>query len=103
MRRWLHTIKLGSGRVTVDTGPACKFAGECVINIPREMELVKIDTGGGAVEATGVTGRVEIESGGGKLRVDDVGGSVNAETGGDAIGVGTGGGGLILEQGGGKT
>jgi hypothetical protein len=98
----VHTIRLGVGRVTVDTGPACKFAGEFVINIPREMEMVKIETGGGAVEATGVTGRVEIESGGGKLRVDDVGGSVNAETGGDAIDVGTVGGDLKLETGGGN-
>jgi len=101
-RRGVHTIKLGVGRVTVDTGPACKFAGEFVINIPRAMELVEIDTGGGTVEATGVTGRVEIESGGGKLRVDDIGGSVNAETGGDAIDVGTVGGDLKLETGGGN-
>jgi hypothetical protein len=101
-RRGVHTIKLGAGRVTVDTGPACKFAGEFVLNVPREMELVKIDTGGGAVDATGVTGRVEIESGGGKLRVDDVGGSVNADTGGDAIDVGTVGGDLKLETGGGN-
>jgi hypothetical protein len=79
-----------------------KCSGEFVINIPRDTELVKIETGGGAVEMKGVSGRVEIESGGGKVRVDDVGGSVNAETGGDSIDVGTVGGDLKLETGGGN-
>jgi hypothetical protein len=98
----VHTMHAGSLRMKVVTGPVCKFSGEFVINIPRDTELVKVETGGGAVETTGVTGRVEIESGGGKLHVDDVGGSVNAETGGDAIDVGTVGGDLKLETGGGN-
>ncbi len=79
-----------------------KFSGEFVIDIPRDTALVKIETGGGDVQTTGITGRVEIESGGGKVRVDDVGGSVNVETGGDSIEVGTVGGDLKLETGGGN-
>ncbi len=79
-----------------------RCSGEFVINIPRDSELVKIETGGGGVEATGVAGSVEIETGGGKVRVDDVGGSVNVETGGDSIDVGTVGGDLKLETGGGN-
>jgi DUF4097 and DUF4098 domain-containing protein YvlB len=79
-----------------------KFAGEFVINIPRDTALVKIETGGGGVETTGITGRVEISSGGGKVRVDDIGGAVNVETGGDSIDVGTVGGDLKLETGGGN-
>jgi hypothetical protein len=62
-----------------------KFSGEFVIDVPRETELVKIETGGGGVEATGIAGRVEVQTGGGKIRVDDVGGSVDVETGGDSI------------------
>jgi DUF4097 and DUF4098 domain-containing protein YvlB len=85
-----------------DGGRPRKFAGEFVIDIPRDTALVKIETGGGGVEATGITGRVEIESGGGKVRVDDIGGSVTAETGGDSINVGTVGGDLKLETGGGN-
>jgi DUF4097 and DUF4098 domain-containing protein YvlB len=85
-----------------DGGRPRKFSGEFVIDIPRDTALVKIETGGGGVEATGITGRVEIESGGGKVRVDDVGGSVNIETGGDSIDVGTVGGDLKLETGGGN-
>lgn len=79
-----------------------KFSGEFVIEIPRDTALVKIETGGGGVEATGIAGRVEIESGGGKIRVDDVGGSVNVETGGDSIDIGNVGGDLKLETGGGN-
>jgi len=79
-----------------------KFSGEFVINIPREVALLKIETGGGAVDATGVAGRVEIESGGGKLRLDDIGGSVDAQTGGNSIDVGTVGGDLKIQTGGGN-
>ena len=78
------------------------FAGEFVINVPRDTDWVKIETGGGGVEATGISGRVDIASGGGKIRVDDVGGSVGVETGGDSIDIGTVGGDLKLETGGGN-
>lgn len=79
-----------------------KFSGEFVITIPRDTDSVRVETGGGGVEATGVAGRVDIETGGGKIRVDDIGGSVNVETGGDSIDVGTVGGDLRLETGGGN-
>jgi DUF4097 and DUF4098 domain-containing protein YvlB len=79
-----------------------KFSGEFVINIPRNTDLVKIETGGGGVEAAGIAGRVSIQTGGGKIRVDDVGGSVDVETGGDAIDIGTVGGDLKLQTGGGN-
>lgn len=79
-----------------------RFSGEFVIDIPRDTALLKIETGGGGVEATGVTGGLEIESGGGKIRLDDIGGSVRVETGGDSIDVGRVGGDLKLETGGGN-
>jgi DUF4097 and DUF4098 domain-containing protein YvlB len=79
-----------------------RFAGEFVINIPRDTDWVKIETGGGAVEVTGVSGHVDIESGGGKIHVDDIGGSVGVETGGDSIDIGSVSGDLKLETGGGN-
>jgi DUF4097 and DUF4098 domain-containing protein YvlB len=78
------------------------FKGEFVVNIPHDTAWVKIETGGGAVEATGISGRVDVESGGGKIHVDDIGGSAGIETGGDSIDVGTVGGDLKLETGGGN-
>jgi DUF4097 and DUF4098 domain-containing protein YvlB len=78
------------------------FSGEVSINVPREMMLVKLETEGGSVDATGVSGRVEAESGGGGVHLDDIGGGASAETGGGQIDVGTVGGDLGLHTGGGS-
>lgn len=77
------------------------FSGEFNITVPREMALVKLETEGGNVEATGVAGRVEAETGGGGVRLDDIGGGANAETGGGSIDIGTVSGDLGLHTGGG--
>jgi DUF4097 and DUF4098 domain-containing protein YvlB len=77
------------------------FSGEFNITVPREMTLVKLETEGGNVEATGVAGRVEAETGGGGVRLDDIGGGANAETGGGSIDIGTVSGDLGLHTGGG--
>lgn len=77
-------------------------SGELVINVPRDLELARVETSGGGVAVHSIAGRVEAESGGGKVRLDDIGGSVRAETGGDSIEIGTVGGDVRLETGGGK-
>lgn len=77
------------------------FSGEFNINVPREIALVKLETEGGNVETTGITGRLEAETGGGGMRLDDIGGGVSAETGGGTISVGTVSGDLALQTGGG--
>jgi hypothetical protein len=70
-------------------GRSHRFSGEFNITVPREMDEVKLETDGGSVSATGVSGRVNAESGGGNIRFDDIGGAANAETGGGSIDVGT--------------
>jgi DUF4097 and DUF4098 domain-containing protein YvlB len=75
---------------------------EFSIMVPREMALVKLETDGGAVDATGVSGRVEAETGGGSIHLDDIGGGANAETGGGSIDVGTLSGDMGLHTGGGS-
>ena len=60
-------------------------SGEFVVNVPRDLDLAKLETSGGGVAVSGITGRVEAESGGGKVHLDDIGGSVTAETGGGKI------------------
>ena len=77
-------------------------SAEFSVTIPREMALVKLETEGGSVDATGIAGRLEAESGGGGIKVDDIGGGINAETGGGSIEVGTVGGDLGLHTGGGS-
>ena len=76
-------------------------SSEFSIMVPRDMTLVKLDTAGGSVDATGVTGHVDAETGGGGIHFDDIGNGVNAETGGGGIDVGTVNGELQLHTGGG--
>jgi DUF4097 and DUF4098 domain-containing protein YvlB len=78
-----------------------RSSSEFVINVPRNMELVKVETEGGDLVATGIAGRVEGETGGGSIHLDDIGGVISAETGGGSIDVGTVGGDLTLRTGGG--
>ena len=78
-----------------------RTSSEFVINVPRNVDLVKVATDGGDLVATGLAGRVEAESGGGTIHLEDVGGAINAETGGGSIDVGTVGGDLSLRTGGG--
>lgn len=83
-------------------GRARRFSGDFVINVPREMEEVKIETDGGNVEATAIAGEVNMESGGGTIHLDDIGGEINAETGGGGIDVGNVASDVSLHTGGGS-
>lgn len=69
-------------------GHSHKFSGEFSISVPREMDEIKVETDGGNVTTTGVSGRVDAQSGGGNIRLDDIAGIINAETGGGNIDVG---------------
>lgn len=79
-----------------------RFSGEFIINVPGNMDLVKVETEGGSVSATNLSGRVESQSGGGSIHVDNIGGAVSAETGGGSIDVGTVGSDVNLHTGGGS-
>jgi DUF4097 and DUF4098 domain-containing protein YvlB len=82
--------------------PPRRSSSEFVINIPRNTDLVKVETEGGDLTAIAISGKVEGETGGGSIHLDDIGGAVNAETGGGSIDVGTVGGELALRTGGGS-
>jgi DUF4097 and DUF4098 domain-containing protein YvlB len=79
-----------------------KFSGVFVINVPRDTQLVKVETTGGSVATSGIAGRVDVQTGGGQIRMEDIGGSVRAETGGDNIEIGSVGGDLNIQTGGGR-
>ena len=78
-----------------------KFSSEVTVSVPRDMELVKIETEGGDIVTTGISGRLEAQSGGGSIHLDDIGGAINAETGGGSVEVGNVGGDLTVRTGGG--
>ena len=79
-----------------------RSSSEFVINVPRNTDLVKVETDGGDVTATGIAGRVEGETGGGSIHLDDIAGVISAETGGGSIDVGKVGGDLTVRTGGGS-
>jgi DUF4097 and DUF4098 domain-containing protein YvlB len=79
-----------------------KCADDFVINVPRNLESAKVETGGGSVSATGIAGHVGLESGGGNIHLDDIGGEVTAATGGGTIEVGSVDGNVTLQTGGGN-
>ena len=79
-----------------------RFSGDFTINVPRDMGWMRLETEGGNVDATGISGRVEAQSGGGSMHLDDIGGGANAETGGGSIEIGTVSGDLGLHTGGGS-
>jgi DUF4097 and DUF4098 domain-containing protein YvlB len=79
-----------------------KCSDDFVVNVPRNLDAAKIETGGGNVNATGIAGRAELESGGGNIHVDDIGGDVTGETGGGTIEVGSVQGNVNLQTGGGN-
>jgi DUF4097 and DUF4098 domain-containing protein YvlB len=76
--------------------------GDFVITVPRDIEVIKLETGGGGVWVNGIAGRLEAETGGGKMHLEDIGGAVTAETGGDSIEATSIGGDLNVQTGGGK-
>src|SRR6266568_9542035 len=84
-----------------EAGRPHKFSSDITVNVPREMDLVKIETEGGAIVTTGISGRLEAQSGGGTIHLDDIGGAISAETGGGPIDVGNVGGDLTVRTGGG--
>ncbi len=97
-----HHVKVGPAYLRIYRGQEHTLAGEFLINVPREISLVKIETEGGNIDTTAVGGRVEAESGGGSMHLDDIGGGANVETGGGSIDVGTIAGDIHLQTGGGS-
>jgi len=85
-----------------EAGHPHKFSSDVTVTVPRDMELVKIETEGGEIVTTGIAGRLEAQSGGGTIHLDDIGGAISAETGGGGIDVGNVGGELTVRTGGGS-
>jgi DUF4097 and DUF4098 domain-containing protein YvlB len=79
-----------------------KASDDLVVNVPRNLESAKVETGGGSISATGIAGRVDLGTGGGTIHLDDIGGEVTAETGGGTIDIGSVEGDVKLQTGGGN-
>jgi DUF4097 and DUF4098 domain-containing protein YvlB len=97
-----HSVHVGRAYVRIEKGSGHRFSAEFVIKVPREINLVKVETDGGNIDTTGIAGRVEAASGGGCMHLDDIGGGARVDTGGGSIDVGTISGDIGLHTGGGS-
>jgi DUF4097 and DUF4098 domain-containing protein YvlB len=79
-----------------------KFSSDVKVTVPRNLDLAKIETGGGTISVKAITGRVEGQSAGGAVFLDDIGGPISVETGGGHIEVGNVASDLKLRTGGGN-
>lgn len=84
-----------------ENGSPRRFNSDVTLNVPRDLEALKIETDCGQISATGISGRLEAESGGGAVHLDDIGGAISVETGGGTIDVGNVGSDLTARTGGG--
>jgi hypothetical protein len=82
-------------------GSSHRFSGDFEVMVPRDMDEVKVETDGGNVEVSAISGRASAESGGGTIRFDDIGGQATADTSGGNIDVGTTASDVNLQTGGG--
>ena len=80
---------------------AHRFSSDITVNVPHDLDSVRIESDGGSIVTTGIAGRVDAESGGGTIHLDDIGGQITAETGGGSIDVGNVRGDLVVRTGGG--
>src|SRR5437899_975929 len=61
-------------------GSPHKFSSEVNVTVPSNTEMVKIETEGGEVVTTGISGRLEAQPGGGAIHPEDLGGSTSGDT-----------------------
>jgi len=62
------------------------------LRVPKAMRQIMIETYGGAVAASGLSGDLDALTGGGRIQLDEIGGSVQAKTAGGEIQLGSVGG-----------
>ncbi len=79
-----------------------RFGVEMTVQVPRAQELVKVETGAGALGFSAITASVIGVTGGGTVKLDDLGGGpVKIKSGGGNVSGGNLGGDLMLTSGGG--
>jgi DUF4097 and DUF4098 domain-containing protein YvlB len=82
--------------------PAHRFGVDITIQVPRDMEFIRLDTNGGNLTINGTTGRVEVATRGGNIALDDVAGAVRAQTAGGNVAIGNVNNEVVLKSGGGN-
>jgi hypothetical protein len=78
-----------------------RFNAEFVVQVPRDLAVVRVETRGGALSLNSITATIYGTTGGGAVKLDDLGGRVEISTGGGAVEGGNLGSDFTLSSGGG--
>ena len=78
-----------------------RFNAEFVVQVPRELQLVQVETRSGALSLNSVTATILGTTGGGSIKLDDIGGPVKLSSAGGAVEGGNLGADFTLTSGGG--
>jgi len=79
-----------------------RFAAEISLQVPHDLEKLRLDTGEGAMSVSSVAATVIAKTGGGPVTLEDIGGPVNVTTGGGEIIAGNLGSEASMKSGGGN-
>jgi DUF4097 and DUF4098 domain-containing protein YvlB len=61
------------------------FTAEISLQVPHNLEKLRLDTGGGAMKISSLAGAVAAKTGAGAIKLDDLGGPVSVITGGGEV------------------
>ena len=78
-----------------------RFNAEFVVQVPRELELVRVETRSGGLNLNSLTATILGTTGGGPIKLDDIGGPVKLSSGGGTVEGGNLGADFTLTSGGG--
>jgi hypothetical protein len=84
------------------SGRSHRMSAEFVVQAPRDLDLVRLETRGGSIGVNNISGRVEGDTAGGSIQLDAIGGAIVANTMGGSISVGSAGSEALLKSAGGS-
>lgn len=66
-----------------------RFGADIYIDVPREMDYIRIETAAGNINVNGTTAKLELNTQAGNIWADDIGGAVKVNTSGGDVKLGT--------------
>jgi DUF4097 and DUF4098 domain-containing protein YvlB len=79
-----------------------RMSADFALQVPRDMQLVDVNTRGGSINVQNIAGRVEGETAGGSMNLNQIGGAIVASTMGGSISVGSASGEVNVKSAGGS-
>ena len=71
------------------SGKTSRFGIDIFLEVPREMDNIRIETAAGNINVAGTTAKLDLNTQGGNISADDIGGAVRVNTSGGDVKLGT--------------